>query len=44
MMWVWVAMRCLFEVDCTSSIYIAANNAGYALPVYVELPPLQLYL
>ena len=24
-MWVWVAMRCFFEVDCTSSILIAAN-------------------
>jgi hypothetical protein len=37
-MWVWVAMRCFFEVDCTSSILIAANNAGYALSVSVELP------
>ena len=41
-MWVWVAMRCFFEVDCTSSILIAANAAGYALSVSVELPPLRL--
>jgi hypothetical protein len=26
-MWVWVAMRCFFDVDCTSSILIAA--AGF---------------
>ena len=43
-MWVWVAMRCFFEVDCTSSILIAATSpaaaaaaAGYALCVCLEL-------
>jgi len=24
-MWVWVAMRCFFDVDCTSSILITAT-------------------
>jgi hypothetical protein len=28
-MWVWVAMRCFFDVDCTSSILIAAAAAGF---------------
>jgi hypothetical protein len=29
-MWVWVAMRCFFDVDCTSSILIAAATAAAA--------------
>jgi hypothetical protein len=47
-MWVWVAMRCFFEVDCTSSILIAATSpaaAGYALSVFsrAALPPQQIW-
>jgi hypothetical protein len=29
-MWVWVAMRCFFDVDCTSSILIVAATAAAA--------------
>jgi hypothetical protein len=40
LMWVWVAMRCFFDVDCTSSILIAA--AGFCA-VCLSLPPEQIW-
>jgi hypothetical protein len=43
-MWVWVATRCFFDVDCTSSILIAAAAAAAAgfCAVCLSLPPEQI--
>jgi hypothetical protein len=30
-MWVWVAMRCFFDADCTSSILMAAAFCALSL-------------
>jgi len=40
-MWVWVAMRCFFDVDCTSSILIAATarRRRFLRAVCVSLSP-----